>query len=75
LGSGAVAVRGLGVGQNLLEQVESFACKHHTPWLYLSSTPFLLAAIRLYESFGLRRTADGPHKLFGAPWFTMKKEL
>lgn len=67
--------RGLGAGQSLLEQVESFAREHHLPMMYLSTTPFLFSAIRLYEHSGFRRTDDGPHELFGTPLFTMKKEL
>lgn len=67
--------RGLGAGQRLLEQVESFAHEHNLPLLYLSTTPFLFNAIHLYERFGFRRTDDGPHDLFGTPLLTMKKEL
>lgn len=67
--------RGLGTGQRLLEQVESFAHEHNLPQLYLSTTPFLFNAIHLYERFGFRRTDDGPHDLFGTPLLTMKKVL
>jgi len=41
--------------------------------LYLSTTPFLHSAIRLYERCGFRRTDEGPHDLFGTPLFTMEK--
>lgn len=69
------AARGLGAGQLLLEHVERFAREHNFPLMYLSTTPFLFNAIRLYEKFGFRPTKDGPHDLFGTPLFTMTKEL
>jgi GNAT superfamily N-acetyltransferase len=65
--------RGLGVAQLLLATVERFAQSHKR--LTLSTTPFLINAIRLYERSGFRRTTDGPHDLFGTPLFTMVKKL
>ena len=59
----------------LLTHVEKFAASQGFSRLFLSSTPFLDRAIRLYEAFGFRRTAEGPHELFGAPLFTMEKLL
>jgi hypothetical protein len=41
----------------------------------LSTTPFLDAAIALYERCGFRRTAGGPLELAGTPLFTMEKRL
>ncbi len=41
--------------------------------MFLSTTPFLHSAIRLYERFGYRRTDDGMNDLFGTPLFTMEK--
>lgn len=67
--------RGLRLGDLLLKQVESFALAHNCKRLILSTTPFLLRAIRLYEQAGFRRTAEGPHDLFGTPLFTMAKDL
>jgi GNAT superfamily N-acetyltransferase len=69
------AARGLGLGGLLLRTVEDFALAQNCERLVLSTTPFLLRAIKLYERFGFKRTADGPHELFGTPLFTMAKEL
>jgi len=67
--------RGHGAGDLLLERVEGFARAHTHRRLFLSTTPFLARAIRLYERWGFRRTEEGPHDLFGTPLFTMVKEL
>ena len=67
--------RGHGVGRLLLEHIEGFASAGGHKLLVLSTTPFLSRAIRLYESFGFRRTDEGPHDLFGTPLFTMVKDL
>jgi ribosomal protein S18 acetylase RimI-like enzyme len=68
-------VRGQGLATRLLDHVERFAREQHAPCLFLSTTPFLTDAIRLYERHGFQRTADGPHALLGTPLFTMKKVL
>jgi GNAT superfamily N-acetyltransferase len=67
--------RGHGIGKLLLEQVESFARAGGFRRMFLSTTPFLHEAIRLYERFGFVRTSDGPHELAGTPLFTMEKAL
>jgi putative acetyltransferase len=67
--------RGLGVGCLLLAQVEGFAKEQGCLRMFLSTTPFLHRAIRLYERFGFVRTDDGPHALLGTPLFTMEKAL
>ncbi len=69
------AARGQSIGQRLLEQVEQFAREQGAPRLYLSTTPFLARAIRLYEQYGFRRTNEGPLTLFGTPLLTMVKPL
>jgi ribosomal protein S18 acetylase RimI-like enzyme len=69
------AARGQRVGWLLLEQIEAFARERELGRLYLSTTPFLLRAIRLYERFGFQRSDAGPHDLFGTPLFTMVKTL
>lgn len=68
-------MRGHRMGWLLLRYVESFASQHGYRSLFLSTTPFLDAAIALYERFGFTRTDEGPHDLFGTPLFTMVKEL
>jgi len=65
--------RGLGVGRLLLEHIEDVAVEQNCARLFLSTTPFLTRAIRLYEAFGFKATADGPHELFGTPLLTMEK--
>ncbi len=65
--------RGSGVGAGLLRTVESWAVREGYGRLFLSSTPFLVSAIRLYEGFGFRRTEEEPQDLFGTELFTMEK--
>jgi putative acetyltransferase len=67
------AVRGLGVGAGLLQRVEEWARNGHFKRMFLSTTPFLASAIRLYEKFGFRFTDIEPHDLFGTPLLTMEK--
>lgn len=69
------AARGFGLGKLLLNAVEEFALTQGHKRLVLSTTPFLSAAIRLYEHWGFQRTSDGPHELYGTPLFTMVKHL
>ena len=69
------SARAAGTGTRLLEQVESWAADERIVRIFLSTTPFLDSAIRLYEKSGFRRTAEGPHDLFGTPLFTMEKML
>jgi ribosomal protein S18 acetylase RimI-like enzyme len=67
--------RGRGVGKLLLREVENFARAHQHSYLVLSTTPFLIRAIRLYEQAGFHRSGEGPHDLSGTPLFTMLKTL
>ena len=69
------AVRGLGLGAQLLKQVEQWAGDQCCERIFLSTTPFLLAAIALYEKSGYRRIPDPPHDLFDTPLFTMHKPI
>lgn len=68
-------VRGSGTGRALLRSAEEFAIESGFKSLFLSTTPFLLPAIRLYENYGFQRNDEGPHDLFGTPLFTMVKTL
>jgi len=65
--------RRLKVGALLLEQTERFAIEQSCSRLFLSTAPFLDAAIRLYEKSGFRRVQDGGQDLFGTPLFMMEK--
>lgn len=69
------SARGLKIGRLLLERSESFALEQGCRRLILSTTPFLMSAIQLYERYGFRRSSEGPQELFGTPLFTMVKSL
>jgi GNAT superfamily N-acetyltransferase len=69
------AARSQGLGLRLLEEIERFAAQTGCRRLFLSTTPFLNRAIRLYEGFGFHATNQGPRDLFGTPLFTMEKTL
>jgi ribosomal protein S18 acetylase RimI-like enzyme len=69
------AARGRKVALHLMRQLELFAVSKNAPRLYLSTTPFLFAAIRLYEALGFRRSGEPPDELFGTPLFSMAKPL
>ncbi|MCI0665304.1 MAG: GNAT family N-acetyltransferase [Acidobacteria bacterium] len=69
------AARGLGVGELLLKQIESYALASGYQGIVLNTTPFLRRAIRLYEHFGFRRCDESAHDLFGTPLFTMRRSL
>jgi ribosomal protein S18 acetylase RimI-like enzyme len=65
--------RGSGTGKRLLDAVEQYALAAGCSRLFLSTTPFLLEAIRLYERYGFRRTREQTPDLFGTPLFMMEK--
>jgi ribosomal protein S18 acetylase RimI-like enzyme len=67
--------RRLKVGALLLDHAERFAIEQGCRRLFLSTTPFLDAAIRLYEKSGFRRVQDGGQDLFGTPLFMMEKYI
>lgn len=69
------SARGLGIGYRLLDEIQRLAMAQGCRRLFLSTTPFLNRAIRLYERFGFQRTNDGSHDLFGTPLFTMEKSV
>gem|GEM_PF-186618 len=67
--------RGRRLGWLLLEEMEAFARDRGLKRMYLSTTPFLYAAIRLYERYGFRRSDKGPYEMSGTPLFTMAMPL
>lgn len=69
------SMRGKRIGRKLLDCAEEFAVHNRCKRLFLSTTPFLSRAIKLYEHYGFRRNDAGPHNLFGTPLFTMEKPL
>jgi len=69
------AARGKGIGRELLDCAEKFAVQNCCERLFLSTTPFLSRAIKLYERYGFQRTSVGPDNLFGTPLFTMTMNL
>jgi GNAT superfamily N-acetyltransferase len=69
------AGQGVGTGWKLLEEIERYATGAGCGRLFLTTTPFLAAAIHLYGKFGFRRVTGGPESLLGTPLFTMEKIL
>jgi GNAT superfamily N-acetyltransferase len=69
------ANRGRGLGAKLVETVELWSMEHGHRRVFLGTTPFLHAAIRLYERLGFARTNDGPNDHFGTPLITLEKHL
>ncbi|MDQ2952204.1 MAG: GNAT family N-acetyltransferase [Chloroflexota bacterium] len=71
----APAARGERIALHLMRQLELFAVSSKAPRLFLSTTPFLFSAIRLYEALGFRRTGEPPDDLHGTPLVTMARPL
>jgi ribosomal protein S18 acetylase RimI-like enzyme len=69
------AARAQNIGRLLLKEVEIYANAHSCKRMFLSTTPFLTQAIRLYKRCGFERGSGGPDELFGTPLFTMEKRL
>jgi len=69
------AGRGQTIGATLLDTIETYARAERCKRLTLCTTPFLTAAIRLYERFGFRFVAEGPGDLFGTALLNMAKPL
>ena len=69
------AARGLNIGHLLLAAVETCALAHGCRRMFLSTTPFLTRAIKLYERCGFRRGSEGSDESCGTPLFTMENTL
>ncbi len=69
------AARGQYIGHLLLKEVGAFALEHSCRRMFLSTTPFLTRAIKVYERYGFQRSSEGPNELFGTPLFTMERIL
>jgi GNAT superfamily N-acetyltransferase len=69
------SMRGRGIGEAVLNEVESFARQNGCARMFLTTTPFLTSAIRLYERFGFTRVPNGADDLFGTPLIKMEKNL
>lgn len=67
--------RGCGIAKALLAEVERRAAALGARELVLSSTPFLAAAIRLYNAVGFEEKREGARDLFGTPLVPMRKRL
>jgi N-acetylglutamate synthase-like GNAT family acetyltransferase len=67
--------RGRGVASSLMAAVERFALQNRARRLFLTTTPFLDDAIRLYSRLGFERSGDSPLDLYGTPLFEMTKYL
>jgi len=65
--------RGQGIGRLLMDHVHEMAFAHGCSQIMLTTTPFLLPAIKLYEKFGFE--AKGKDDLFGTPLIWMTKNL
>jgi GNAT superfamily N-acetyltransferase len=69
------SARGTGIAATLLREAERWAADMGFRHVFLSTTPFLTAAIRFYEKSGFCRRDNSLHDLFGTPLFTMQKTL
>jgi ribosomal protein S18 acetylase RimI-like enzyme len=63
-----------GAGSQLLAEIERYAVQTGCRRLFLTTTPFLDSAIRLYERSGFCLTGERSD-LFGTPLLTMEKLL
>jgi len=66
------SARGCGIAEAMMQEVERFARNEGCSRMFLTTTPFLDSAIRLYERIGFRCT--GHADLFGTPLLKMAKD-
>lgn len=71
----APGARSHGLGELLMSEVIGWAEVNGAPRVYLSTTPFLDAAIRLYQRHGFQATDAPPHDLHGTPLVTYERRL
>ena len=69
------SARSQGIGGMLMRSAEKFAQERGHKRLILNTTPFLTAAIRLYENLGFQFSSEGAQDLFGTPLLKMVKVL
>jgi len=69
------SARGSGIARRLLAEAERFGRSQRLARAFLSTTPFLHAAIRLYERAGYALAEASEHDLFGTPLVRMEKLL
>jgi GNAT superfamily N-acetyltransferase len=69
------SMRGRGIAEALMNEVESFARQNGCARMFLTTTPFLTSAIRVYERFGFTRVPNSAADLFGTPLIKMEKNL
>ena len=69
------SARGQNIGVRLLRHIEDFAAANNYKRLFLSTTPFLLRAIKLYQQIGFVFTDEQIEDLYGTPLLRMEKKL
>jgi GNAT superfamily N-acetyltransferase len=69
------SMRGRGIAEALMNEVEAFARQNGCARMFLTTTPFLTSAIRVYERFGFTRVPNSAADLFGTPLIKMEKNL
>jgi N-acetylglutamate synthase-like GNAT family acetyltransferase len=67
--------RSCGVASSLMATIEHFALQNKACRMFLTTTPFLNDAIRLYLRLGFERIDDSPLDLYGTPLIGMTKPL
>ena len=69
------SARGQSIGVKLLRHIEDFAAANNYKRLFLSTTPFLSRAIKLYQQLGFVLSDEPIEDLHGTPLLRMEKEL
>jgi len=69
------SARGQNIGVKLLRHIEDFAFANNYKHLFLSTTPFLSRAIKLYQQMGFVFSDEPVEDLQGTPLLRMEKEL